>query len=123
MADQSFRLRTSARPGGSEPSYRLYAMPYSVDANGFRRKPAWGGEYRTVFFDERGELRLQIPETGVYGWDVHVYVQRSDGVGSGAIVELSPKPRITVHDSRQEQLFDLSIPEAAIRAAVERAAR
>jgi hypothetical protein len=58
----------------------------------------------------------------VYECDVHVTVV-SGGVGRGGSVELSPRPRITVLAGDSEQLFELAIPEEAVRAAVERAAK
>jgi hypothetical protein len=120
------RLRTSARPSGGEPKYMLGAMLYSVDANGARRGLAWGEEYTADFstdrthFDTRGELALRMPAAGVYECDVQVTVL-SGGVGRGGSVDLAPHPRITVIASDAEQLFELSIPQEAVQAAVEAA--
>ena len=63
-----------------------------------------------------------MPATGVYECDVRVTVL-SGGVGRGAPVELAPKPRILVLASPAEQLFELAIPEPAVRAAIEAALR
>jgi len=122
------RLRASARPSGGEPRYLLGAFLYSVDANGATRGMAWGPEYtadssgRRVHFDEHGELALRMPDAGVYECDVQVTVLAGN-MGRGARVELSHKPRITVLPSSTEQLFELSIPEDAVKAAVESALR
>lgn len=123
------RLFTRTRPSGSDPKYMLGALLYSVDANGVRSGLAWGPEYTSGFssdrshFDERGNLTLRMPEPGVYECDVSVTVLGDDHVARGAPVELSPKPRITVLASHAEQLFELSIPEDAVKAAVEGALR
>jgi hypothetical protein len=122
------RLHTSAAPSGGEPKYMLGAFLYSVDANGVARGMAWGPEYTAdysaarIHFDERGELALRMPAAGVYECDVYVSVLAGN-MGRGGHVELSPKPRITVLASPAEQLFELSIPEDAIKAAVEGALR
>jgi hypothetical protein len=122
------RLRTSARPSGGEPKYMLGVMLSAVDANGVRRGLAWGPEFTTGYtsdrshFDERGELALRMPAAGVYECDVQVTVL-GGGVGRGAPVELSPKPRISVLASGAEQLFELAIPAEAVQAAVEIASR
>ncbi len=122
------RLRTSAKPIGSSPQYLLGVRLYSVDASGVRRSPAWGPEYTAgsasdrSHFDTHGELWLRMPSAGVYDCDVFVTVLR-DRVGRGASVEVSPTPRITVHASDTEQLFELSIRQKAVDAAVERASK
>lgn len=122
------RLRTSAKPSGGEPKYMLGVFLYSVDANGVTRGMAWGPEYMAgygadrVHFDEHGELALRMPAAGVYECDVSVTVLAAN-VGRGGHVEISPKPRITVLASFVEQLFELSIPEDAVKEAVERALR
>jgi hypothetical protein len=120
------RLRTSARPSGGEPEYTLGVMLHSVDPNGVARGLAWGPEYAANYtsdrshFDEHGELALRMPAAGVYECEVRVSVLAGN-VGRGASVELSPKPRITVLASSGEQRFELSIPEDAVKAAVESA--
>jgi len=121
------RLHTSAKPSGGEPKYVLGVFLHSVDANGVTRGLAWGPEYTAnhytndrTDFDERGELALRMPAAGVYECEVTVSVLAGN-VGRGGSVELSPKPRITVLASRSEQLFELTIPEDAIRAAVDSA--
>lgn len=122
------RLRADAEPSGGEPQYMLGAMLYSVDANGVIRGLAWGPEYTTGYsserhnFDERGELALRMPAAGVYECDVLVTVLAGH-VARGARVELSPKPRITVLASPAEQLFELTIPQHAVREAIEGALR
>jgi hypothetical protein len=122
------RLRTSTKPSGGEPKYVLGVMLQFVDANGLTRGPAWGREYTADYttdrtqFDEHGELALRMPAAGVYECDVRVSMLAGN-MGRGASVALSPRPRITVLASRAEQLFELSIPEDAIRTAVESALR
>jgi hypothetical protein len=123
------RLHTSAELSGSGPKSMLGAFLFSIDANGARCGPAWGPEYTTDYtterghFDERRELALRMPAAGVYECDVFVTVLGDDHVGRGAPVELSPKPRITVLASPIEQLFELTIPQHAVKEAVERALR
>ena len=120
------RLRTSAKPSGGQPKYVLGVMLHTVDANGIARGLAWGPEYTANYtnartdFDEHGEIALRMPAAGVYECEVTVSVLAGN-MGRGASVELSPRPRITVLASSKEQIFELSIPDDTVKAAVERA--
>ncbi len=114
------RLHTSARTSGGAPRYLLYVWLYSVGAEGATGRPAWGPEleYDSYRFDERGEFALRMPEPGLYECEVRVTVLRDDRVGAGAIVNVTPRPRIDVRASDEEQVFELSIPQAAIEEAL-----
>jgi hypothetical protein len=120
------RLRTSAKPSGGEPKYMLGVWLHSVDANGLTRGLAWGPEYTANYksdrthFDEHGEIALSMPAAGMYECDVTVTVLAGN-MGRGGSVGLSPSPRIIVLANRAEQLFELTIPEDAVKAAVESA--
>lgn len=119
------RLHTDARSTGGEPPYVLNSMLSSVADDGTVRGYAWGCGYAydQTRFDERGGLALRMPAAGVCECNVMVTVLRPDRLGSGANVELVPKPRIVVHEGVVEQVFELAIPQAAIDRALAAALR
>jgi hypothetical protein len=119
------RLRTSARTSGGAPRYVLYVLLSSVGVGDVPARPAWGPELdlASYRFDERGEFALRMPEAGLYECEVHVTVLRDDRVGAGALVNVTPRPRIDVRALDEEQVFELAIPQAAIDEAVEEVLR
>ncbi len=117
------RLHVDAAPSGTDPKYMLGTYLFTVDEKGVTGKQAWGADYQAgyafdrTYFGERGELALRMPAAGVY--ECHVFVTVVvNGVFRGANVELASKPRITVLANPAEQLFELSVLEAAVKAAV-----
>jgi hypothetical protein len=117
------RLRIDAKASGREPAYLLDVMLFNVGADGLRRGFAWGPEYAASgypHFDEHGELTLRMPAEGLYECRFSVIVL-SDNVGRSGLIELPTPPHITVTAGPSEQLFELSVPQAAVDAAVQRA--
>jgi hypothetical protein len=117
------RLRAGAPAAETRSPYALFVLLYRVGDDGVARETI----YRDAFpverrrFDGEGELALHLPGPGVYECSLHVSVLRADHVGSGAPVELSPRPRFTVRELDLEQVFELDVPAEAIARAVERA--
>lgn len=118
------RLRVRVVPPAGDLVYRLGADLQVVDADGLVRGSPWGGERvgGETFLDESGELALGIPAAGVYRCGFFVSIVH-EHVGRGATVELADPPRITVVQSSDEQLFELSIPRSAVEDAVHSAAQ